>query len=443
MTFFDLTTGITQATVRMSGGVAKWTTTSLTPGGHSILAVYSGDANFITSSSSLVQNVSSFSGFLAPLSNNLAFNVNRVIPIKWQLGDGNGKVMTGLSAIASLQVAPVLTGGVLGTPFNPTPSNGIGLRNDGKTYTFNWDTKNVAVGTYQILLTLADGTVQTKTLQIVTKGGYAALLIDGASRIATTGALLAGDINLYVDNSNGDLTADELARIQDAVIAADAVTEPYGVKIEEVTDASLADVTLNMDTASAVGGYADGVLGCTTDGGQITIIQGWNWYASATASAIGAGQYDFQTVVTHELGHALGLGHSTNSTSVMYATLNTGTANRSLTTADLNVPDSGDRACGLHASVPVYGGLAGLGTDGANAIESLDEVFRALPVDRPPDRAHEQFSSDLVLPRIGADLSERLIADWFWANHKQSGAFDKLTDLPATEFSNDLEFINW
>src|SRR5262249_28915582 len=41
--------------------------------------------------------------------------------------------------------------------------------------------------------------------------------------------------------------------------------------------------------------------------------------------------------------------HSTDSTSVMYATLNTGTVNRSLTTADLNVADSDTTgACGLH-----------------------------------------------------------------------------------------------
>jgi hypothetical protein len=298
-----------------------------------------------------------FSGFRPPLAQNMAFALNRTIPIKWQLTDIDGSLMTSLSAVTSLQVAPVNPDNSLGTPFNPTPTPGTSLRNDGSQYIFDWQTKVLAAGTYEILLTLADGTLHTKVLQLTKNGSSAGLTTVAAGGTGSAaGALLGGDIDLYVDNTNGELTADQLARIQDAVTAVDTVTEPYGVAVMEVADPTLADVTLNMDTTSAVGGYADGVLGCTTDAGQITIITGWNFYAGSDQTQIGSGQYDFETVVTHELGHALGLGHSSDSTSVMYATLNTGTVNRSLTTADLNVPDSDTTgACGLHAAPQSYG----------------------------------------------------------------------------------------
>ena len=70
-----------------------------------------------------------------------------------------------------------------------------------------------------------------------------------------------------------------------------------------------------------MGGFADGVLGCTTNGDGITLIQGWDWYVGAESLTIGLAQYDFQTTVTHEIGHALGLGHSDDISSVMYAML--------------------------------------------------------------------------------------------------------------------------
>jgi hypothetical protein len=73
---------------------------------------------------------------------------------------------------------------------------------------------------------------------------------------------------------------------------------------------------------------------------MITLIEGWNWYVGADTSAIGTGQYDFQTIVTHELGHALGLGHSSDATSVMYGVLAAGVAQRTLTTADLAIVEA-------------------------------------------------------------------------------------------------------
>ena len=50
---------------------------------------------------------------------------------------------------------------------------------------------------------------------------------------------------------------------------------------------------------------------------------------------IGLDQYDFQTVVTHELGHAVGLGHSADAASVMYPYQTVCQTRRELTSGNL------------------------------------------------------------------------------------------------------------
>lgn len=110
-----------------------------------------------------------------------------------------------------------------------------------------------------------------------------------------------------------------------------------------------ANIVLNSRATSVLGGMANGVLGVTTSAGEITIIDGWNWYAGANVNSIGSGQYDFQTVITHEIGHSVGLGHSTVITSVMYPELSTAAARRTMLLADLQTAGEANNGSGLHA----------------------------------------------------------------------------------------------
>jgi virginiamycin B lyase len=157
---------------------------------------------------------------------------------------------------------------------------------------------------------------------------------------ANAGTLLAGNVSVYVNDPAGYFTLDELGRIKDAINTWDSLLAPYNVTITEVSDPALATVVLDNGTTSAAGSAGSGVLGSYSSTGEITILQGWNWYAGANAAAIGADQYDFQTVVTHELGHALGLGGSADSTSPMYEVLATATVRRTPTAADLDIPEA-------------------------------------------------------------------------------------------------------
>jgi hypothetical protein len=147
--------------------------------------------------------------------------------------------------------------------------------------------------------------------------------------------LLTGQIGIAVAGLHGSLAADEQTRIDDAVAALNSELGPLGVNLVEVSGASAAwaPIHLTLSDNSDIGGVAQGVLG-VTEGRDITIINGWNYFVADTGT-IGSAQYDFQTVVTHELGHALGLGHSPDTASVMYPYLAAGPIRRFLTTKDV------------------------------------------------------------------------------------------------------------
>lgn len=226
------------------------------------------------------------------------------------------------------------------------------------------------------------GTVVVDRLQLSGNAGStleaAGGTSDGSNSSNTAGTLLAGAVTLYVDNTAGNFSADELARLDDAVAAINAVVAPFGTTITFVDDANSASTILTMATTSACGGAADGVLGCEMPG-SITLVLGWNWYSGANPATVGADQFDFETIVMHELGHSLGLGHSSDAVSVMYATLGTGTARRELSIADLNIADSDAGADGLHAALPSVG--KAISTEAASASPST--VVRSEAVSSP------------------------------------------------------------
>jgi uncharacterized repeat protein (TIGR01451 family) len=151
-----------------------------------------------------------------------------------------------------------------------------------------------------------------------------------------------GTLLVYVDNSSGNVTPAEHARIDDAIAAYNTQLASDDLTLVEVgpDQASVANVTINVADTTVIGGVAAGVLGVTWANGSgmsITMVDGWNWWTGANSSEIGAGQYDFETAAMHELGHSIGLGHSPDSASVMYPYLASGQFKRALTVADLGL----------------------------------------------------------------------------------------------------------
>jgi hypothetical protein len=156
----------------------------------------------------------------------------------------------------------------------------------------------------------------------------------------------AGNLLVYVNDPRGDFSALERARLADALGRLSILLTPSGRTVAEVGNPAMANLFVDTGVTSASGGSADGVLGSYVSGspvGEITLLLGWNWYAGADPARIGPDQYDFETVFIHELGHALGLGHSPDPNSAMHETLEPGTHRLYLTAHDFNLPD-------LHAS---------------------------------------------------------------------------------------------
>jgi uncharacterized repeat protein (TIGR01451 family) len=228
---------------------------------------------------------------------------------------GGGSNWTGSNS-GTIKVTPTKGGGQLVNTASVTAGN------------VTFDADDTATATIMIAMPLVSA-----DSGIVTSG-------DGV--VGTDYSLAQGVLLVYVDNAQGNITTDEQARIDDAIAKYNTELAPYGLTLVEAgaDEANLADITVNIADTTEIGGAAQGVLGVTRSSDHsITLVDGWNWYLGSDPSQIGADQYDFQTIATHELGHAIGLGHSPDTGSVMYPYLAAREVRRDLSASDLSLID--------------------------------------------------------------------------------------------------------
>jgi hypothetical protein len=106
----------------------------------------------------------SFGGFRAPVDNPPTVNTGRAgrtYPVKFQIRDQNGAVVTSLAAVSSITYKPVRCGAFSGDPadaLETEATGGTSLRFEGDQFVYNWKTPTTA-GCYELFVTLADGGV--------------------------------------------------------------------------------------------------------------------------------------------------------------------------------------------------------------------------------------------------------------------------------------------
>lgn len=162
--------------------------------------------------------------------------------------------------------------------------------------------------------------------------------------LSSASDLKTGDTWVAIDGLDPSIGAAQEASIDAAIQSLNNQLGSVGVHLVDVTtipsEAANAAIVIQLSSNTTLGGVAEGVLGLTQPGGNITLVSGWNWYYGADPSQIGSTQYDFETVAMHELGHGIGLGASSDPNSVMAVYLGAGVARRDLSSSDLATIDA-------------------------------------------------------------------------------------------------------
>jgi predicted dienelactone hydrolase len=103
-----------------------------------------------------------FGGFLQPVDNPPTINTGRTgrtYPVKFQIRDENGTLVTSLAAVSSITSKAVSCGSSSAGPtdaLETTTTDGTSLRFEDDQFVYNWKTPSTA-GCYELRVTLADG----------------------------------------------------------------------------------------------------------------------------------------------------------------------------------------------------------------------------------------------------------------------------------------------
>jgi hypothetical protein len=214
-------------------------------------------------------------------------------------------------------------------------------------------------------------------------------LADGRSSdflSSTSNQILVGVLSVAVEDDSGNgIDPGELARLGDALAYLNQALGSFGVNLTWAPAGTVADVTVHFASSTPYGGASAGVLGFTPAGNDVYLVTtGWNFYTGSDSSQIGAGQYDFQTLATHELAHTVGLGESSDTQSVMYEFLAAGTVRRTFTDGNLSLINTdADRYMKV---APEQAGTQPVGSPSA-AVSGVD--LRVAPALPPADSPSE------------------------------------------------------
>jgi predicted dienelactone hydrolase len=112
-----------------------------------------------------------FGGFRQPVDNPPTVNTGRAgrtYPVKFQIRDHTGALVTSIAAVSSIKYQPVGCGDLSGDPtdaLETTAADGTSLRFEGDQFVYNWKTPSMA-GCYELFVTLADHRAHTANFQL-------------------------------------------------------------------------------------------------------------------------------------------------------------------------------------------------------------------------------------------------------------------------------------